>query len=82
MGGRLKKEGTHIHLWLIHVDMWQKANQYCKTISLQLKINKNLLMHLKHTHQKKEQEEVTQVTNTKALKMEIVLSWDEEGVLK
>lgn len=39
-------------------------------------------MHLKHTHQKKEQEEVTQVTNTKALKMEIVLSWDEEGVLK
>ena len=29
-------------------------------------------MHLKLTHQKKERGEVTQVTNTKALKMEIV----------
>ena len=29
--------GTHIHLWLIHVDVWQKPPQYCKVISLQLK---------------------------------------------
>lgn len=39
-------------------------------------------MPLKHTHQKKERGKVTQVTNTKALKMEIVLLWDEEGVLE
>ena len=29
--------GTHVHLWLIHVDVWQKPPQYCKVISLQLK---------------------------------------------
>ena len=40
MGRRVKREGTYVHLWLIHVDVWQKSNQYCKTIILQLKINK------------------------------------------
>ena len=29
--------GTHVHLWLIHVNVWQKPLQYCKVISLQLK---------------------------------------------
>jgi len=29
--------GTHIHLWLIHVNVWQNPPQYCKAISLQLK---------------------------------------------
>jgi len=29
--------GTHVHPWLIHVDVWQKPPQYCKVISLQLK---------------------------------------------
>ena len=27
---------AHVHLWLIHVDIWQNP-QYCKVISLQLK---------------------------------------------
>ena len=36
---RFKKEGTYVHLWAIHVDVWQKPTQYCKTIILQLKIN-------------------------------------------
>ena len=40
MGGKFKKEGTCIHLWLIHVDVWQKPTQYCKVIILQLKIQK------------------------------------------
>ena len=32
--------GTHVNLWLIHVNIWQKPLQYCKVISLQLiKIN-------------------------------------------
>ena len=26
--------GTHVHPWLIHVDVWQKPPQYCKVISL------------------------------------------------
>ena len=29
--------GTHVHPWLIHVNLWQKPLQYCKVISLQLK---------------------------------------------
>ena len=36
--------GTHVHPWLIHVKVWQKPPQYCKAISLQLKLiskNKN-----------------------------------------
>ena len=29
--------GTRVHLWQMHVDVWQKPIQYCKVISLQLK---------------------------------------------
>ena len=29
--------GTCVHLWLIHIDVWQKPLQYCKVINLQLK---------------------------------------------
>ena len=39
-GGRWERGqdgGTHVHPWLIHVDVWQKPPQYCKAISLQLK---------------------------------------------
>ena len=28
-------QGTLVHPWLIHVNVWQKALQYCKVISLQ-----------------------------------------------
>ena len=35
MGG--PEWGTHVHSWLIHVNVWQKPLQYCKVISLQLK---------------------------------------------
>ena len=24
----------HVHLWLIHINVWQKPPQYCKVISL------------------------------------------------
>ena len=37
-GGRLETEGTYVHLWLIHVDIWQKPVQYRKATILQLKI--------------------------------------------
>ena len=30
--------GTHVHSWLIHVNVWQKPLQYCKVISFQLKL--------------------------------------------
>ena len=37
-GGRVFQDGgTHVHPWLIHVDVCQKPPQYCKEIILQLK---------------------------------------------
>ena len=36
-GRRVQDWGTHVHLWLIHVDVWQNPSQYCKVIILQLK---------------------------------------------
>ena len=41
VGGLFKWEGTQENLWLIHVDVWQKAKQNCKAIILQLKISKS-----------------------------------------
>ena len=38
-GGRgIQDGGTHVYLWLIHVDVWQKPPQYSKVIILQLKL--------------------------------------------
>ena len=41
MGGRkeVQEAGICVYLWLIHVDVWWKPNQYCEAIILQLKIN-------------------------------------------
>ena len=37
-GGReIWDGGTRVHLWLIHINVWQNPPQYCKVISLQLK---------------------------------------------
>ena len=52
VGGRFKREGTYVYIWLIHVGMWQKQTQYCKAIILQLNmkiksfgvLNKNLMV--------------------------------------
>ena len=30
--GREFRMGTHVHLWLIHVSVWQRPPQYCKVI--------------------------------------------------
>ena len=38
MGGRFKREGTYVYLWLIHADVWQNPSQYYKAIIFQLKI--------------------------------------------
>ena len=38
-GRRVQGGGTHVHQWLIHADVWQKPPQYCKVISLQLKLS-------------------------------------------
>ena len=36
---RFKREATYVYLWLIHVVVWWKPTQYCKTIIPQLKLN-------------------------------------------
>ena len=46
MGGRFKREGIYVYLWLIHVEVWQKTAKSCKAIILQLKIIKNLKINL------------------------------------
>ena len=54
MGRRFKKEGIYVYLWLIHVDVWHKPTQFCKTIILQLKNNlKNKERNLKNFKFKK-----------------------------
>ena len=37
IGGRFRREGTYVNLWLIHVDVLQKPTKFCKAIILQLK---------------------------------------------
>ena len=37
-GGSGFRTGTHVHPWQTHVNLWQKPLQYCKVISLQLKL--------------------------------------------
>ena len=34
-GGRFKREGIYVYLWLIHVQVWQKTTKFCKAIILQ-----------------------------------------------
>ena len=36
-GGGVFRMGTHVHPWLIHVNVWQKPLGYCKVSSHQLK---------------------------------------------
>ena len=41
--------GTHVHPWLIHVNVWQKPLQYCKVTSLQLKFQKSISLPMQET---------------------------------
>ena len=35
MGGRFKREGIYVYLWVIHVEVWQKTEKFHKAIILQ-----------------------------------------------
>ena len=37
VGGRFKREGTYVYLWLIRVDTWQKTTKFCNAIIFQIK---------------------------------------------
>ena len=47
VGGGFRSEGTHVHLWPIHIDIRQKPGQYCKVIILQFKnkLEKEMATH-------------------------------------
>ena len=47
--GGVQDGGTHVHLWLIHVNVWQKPPQHCKAISLQLKLKNKESDTTEHT---------------------------------
>ena len=50
-GGKFKREGMYIYLWLIRVDVWQKPTQYFKAIIFQLKIIfKKRIVHMLITY--------------------------------
>ena len=36
-GGRFKREGIYVYLWLIHVEVSQERTKFCKAIILQFK---------------------------------------------
>ena len=40
-GGRLKKEGICVYVWLIHFIAQQKLTQHCRATILQLKIKQS-----------------------------------------
>ena len=44
VGEEFRKEGSHVCLWLIPVDVWQKPSQYCKVIIHQLKLRKKKIL--------------------------------------
>ena len=35
MGGKFKREGIYVYLWLIQVELEQKTTKFCKAIILQ-----------------------------------------------
>ena len=37
VGGKFKRDGICVYLWLIHVEVLQKTTKICKAIILQLK---------------------------------------------
>lgn len=36
-GREVQEEGTHVYLWLIHNDIWQRPTQFCKAFIQRLK---------------------------------------------
>ena len=45
VGGRLNREGTYVHLWLIRDDVWQKPAQYHNYPSVKNKRRKERRIH-------------------------------------
>ena len=55
----MKREGTYVFLWPIHVDVWQKPTQHCKAIILHKSKKKKKKVCLKQPKQSLPDEWVT-----------------------
>ena len=45
--------GTHVHLWLIHVKVWQNQYSIVKQNKVKIKIKKIIIINAKRTFEKK-----------------------------
>ena len=50
MGGRFKRKGIYVYLWLIHVEVWQKTIKFYKETILQ-KISLKMVFKEKKTQE-------------------------------
>ena len=53
VGGRFKRKGPYVYLWLIHIVVWQKPTQHYKAIILQLKVFLFFFFFLMHHGEKR-----------------------------
>ena len=70
VGGRFKREGTYVYLWLIHIVVWQKTTQHCKGTILQFK--------KKGKSQKKKRKKQTQLKQPARACRELCLGSDQQ----
>ena len=69
VGGQLRIVGTHVYLWLIHVNVWQKPSQYCNNSPIEInfknksKDSEECISHSKQT------ERLDEVTTTQEIKL-------------
>ena len=40
--GQFRMDMTHVYLWLVHIDIWQKPSQYCNYPSIKINLKKEL----------------------------------------
>ena len=68
LGGRLKREGIYVYLWLIHFVEQQKPTQHCKAIILQerkkKKGRKTIMWGQNQNQKKKKQTQINMVFQT------------------
>ena len=64
-------EGTHVYLWPIHIDVWQKSSQYYKVIILQ--VNKHI--HLKFLNKKKKKKKTVVLEDQIVAAMLVLKGW-------
>ena len=63
MGGRFKRKGIYVYLWLIHIEVWQKTIKFYKETILQKISLKMVFKGKKKKHRSKEKQDMFQIQN-------------------